>query len=219
MLNSKYSKFLTILLIVIVVAIVGLLGFLGINLIKKAITQSDAEKFTESFEDQVSDENNKTDNSDAQNPLDGIESAETGSGSKKYTYKGFEVCGTIEIPKTNVKYPILAKVSKKALETSVAIQYGVGLNKPGNTVIVGHNYRNGTFFSNNKKLQDGDSIYITDTEGTKLKYVIYKKYETTPEDTEYMLRDTNGKREVSLSTCTDDSSKRIIVLAVAEQDR
>lgn len=104
------------------------------------------------------------------------------------------------------------------METSVAIQYGVGLNVPGNTVIVGHNYRNGLFFSNNKKLSNGDSIYITDNSGTKLKYVIYNKYETTPEDTDYMLRDTGGKREISLSTCTDDSSKRIIIWARAEQD-
>ncbi len=36
------------------------------------------------------------------------------------------------------------------------------LNKPGNTVIAGHNYRNSRFFSNNKKLNIGDKIYVTD---------------------------------------------------------
>ena len=41
--------------------------------------------------------------------------------------------------------------SPKALETSVVVLYGVGLNQPGNTTIAGHNYRNGLFFSNNKK--------------------------------------------------------------------
>ena len=125
----------------------------------------------------------------------------------------------IEIPKTKIKYPILEKVSKKGLETSVCIQYGKGLNIPGNTVIVGHNFRNGLFFSNNKKLSNGDSIYITDNLGQKVKYIIYNKYETTPEDTEYMLRNTDGKREISLSTCTDDSSKRTIIWAVAEEDK
>ena len=34
-----------------------------------------------------------------------------------------------------------------------------------------------------------------------------------------MLRDTAGKREVSLSTCTDDSSKRLIIWAKAEEDQ
>ena len=217
MMDSKYSKFLTILLIVVVVAIVCLLGYLGIDLIIRLKKNNDADKFVEQYEDAVIGED-KEDNSNAENPIDSIESVDS-SGKRKYTYKGFEVYGTIEIPKTKVKYPVLAKVSKKGLETSVCMQYGVGLNQPGNTVIVGHNYRNGLFFSNNNKLTNGDSIYITDKSGTKLKYVIYNKYETTPEDTEYMLRDTGGKREVSLSTCTNDSSKRIIIWAVAEDDR
>ncbi len=216
-LDTKYSKFLTILLIVVIVGIVGLLGYLGVDLFKKLHTENDAEKFAQQFEDDVTGKDNE-DNSDAENPLDSIESSESANG-KTYTYKGFEVGGTIEIPKTNIKYPVLTKVSKKGLETSVAIQYGVGLNQVGNTVIVGHNYRNGLFFSNNKKLSNGDSVYITDNSGNKVKYVIYNKYETTPEDTDYMLRDTAGKREVSLSTCTDDSSKRLIIWAKAEEDQ
>lgn len=216
-LDSRYSKFLTVLLIVVIVGIVGLLAYLGIDLFKKLHTENDAEKFAQQYEDDVTGKDND-DNSDAENPLDDIESSETANG-KTYKYKGFDVAGTIEIPKTNIKYPVLTKVSKKGLETSVAIQYGVGLNEIGNTVIVGHNYRNGLFFSNNKKLSNGDSIYITDNSGTKIKYVIYNKYETTPEDTDYMLRDTAGKREISLSTCTDDSSKRLIIWAKAEQDQ
>ena len=214
--DSKYSNFLTVLLIIVIVGIVGLLGYLGFDLIKRIITQNDAEKFTEQYEEDVTGKD-KEDNSDAENPLEGIESSEV-NGVKKYKYKGFDVDGIIEIPATKIKYPVLTKVSKKGLETSVCIQYGVGLNKIGNTVIVGHNYRNNLFFSNNKKLNNGDSIYITDNSGTKLKYVIYNKYETSPEDTDYMVRDTAGKREISLSTCTDDSSKRIIIWAKEQSE-
>lgn len=218
--DSRYSKFLTILLIVVIVGIVGLLGYLGFDLIKKFRTQNEAEKFAQQFENYVKDnDENSENNNSAENPLDNIESSESSTGTKTYKYKGFDVSGTIEIPKTNIKYPVLTKVSKKGLETSVAIQYGVGLNQVGNTVIVGHNYRNSLFFSNNKKLANGDNIYITDNSGTKVKYVIYNKYETTPEDTDYMLRDTAGKKEISLSTCTDDSSKRLIIWAKEEQDQ
>ena len=39
-------------------------------------------------------------------------------------------------------------------------------------------------------------------------------YETDPNDSDYMLRDTNGKREISLSTCTDDASARLVIWAV-----
>ena len=78
------------------------------------------------------------------------------------------------------------------------------------------NYRNGLFFSNNKKLSNGDEIYITDETGTTIKYIIYSMYETTPDDASYMTRDTMGRREISLSTCNDDSSRRLIILAAEE---
>ena len=124
--------------------------------------------------------------------------------------------GTMEIPATDFEYPILEKVTKKSIETSVAFQWGAGINQVGNSVIVGHNYRNGLFFSNNKKLNIGDKIYITDNSGTKLTYTIYDKFETAENDTSFFQRDTAGKPEVSLSTCTDDSSARLIILARVE---
>ena len=70
-----------------------------------------------------------------------------------------------------------------------------------------------TFFSNNKLLQVGDKIYITDVTGTKVEYSIYKTYTTSDMDFSYATRDTNGKREISLSTCTTDASKRLVIWA------
>ena len=40
-----------------------------------------------------------------------------------------------------------------AIEVAVAVLSGPGVNQVGNTLIIGHNYRNGTFFSNNKKFK------------------------------------------------------------------
>ena len=108
------------------------------------------------------------------------------------------------------------KVTKKSIETAVAFLYGSGINQPGNSVIIGHNYRNGLFFSNNKKLNIGDKIYITGNDGKKVTYTIYNKFEATPEDTSFYQRDTGGKAEVTLSTCTDDSKARLIICAKAE---
>ena len=135
------------------------------------------------------------------------------SNSEGLTYKGFKVAGVIEIPKTKVKYNVLDDPSAKAMEVGITIIYGPGLNQTGNTVLAGHNYRNGTFFSNNNKLSSGDKIYITDLSGKKVTYTIYKKYKTDPNDFSYATRNTNGKREISLTTCTDDSSARIIIWA------
>ena len=223
MFESKYSKVLTVILIIVIVAIVGLLGFLAFDFIQNYIISNDASKFVEDFKGEVNAEDNTAiadgnTTGDGTNPFDQIQSENTNSGdtSQKKMYKGFEMLGTIEIPATNCNYPILAKVSPKSLETAVVFQWGAGLNQVGDSVIIGHNYRNGLFFSNNKKLNIGDKIYITDNNGTQLTYTIYDKFETTPEDTSFYQRDTAGRPEVTLSTCTDDSSARLIILARVE---
>lgn len=226
MFDSKYGKFLTVLLIVVIIAIIGLLGYLGYDYYEKYFISKDTAEFVDSFASENENTTNETPNNNTStvdvdsNILDQIQSTEqTNSGGttkKRKTYKGFNVVGTIEIPKTKLKYPILETVTKKSIETAVAVMYGPGPNKVGNTTIMGHNYRNGLFFSNNKKLEVGDKIYITDLDGKKLTYTIYNKYETTPEDAEYMTRNTKGATEISLSTCTDDSKARLIIWAKAD---
>ena len=137
---------------------------------------------------------------------------------KKVYYEGFVKLGTIEISKTGISYPILDDISQKALETAVGVLYPTNarLNEPGNVVIIGHNYKNGKFFSNNKKLQVGDKIKVTDNNAKSLTYTIYEIFETTPEDTEYITRERpEGSIEISLSTCTDDVKNRLIILARA----
>lgn len=219
MFESKYSKVLTVILVIVIIAIIGLLGFLGYEYYQNYIITKDTSEFVDNFQGDVSDgtpTDNDTENLNGTNPFDQIKDATTGSSSKKQTYKGFGVLGTMEIPTINFKYPVLEKVTKKSIETSVAFLYGSGLNKAGNSVIIGHNYRNGLFFSNNKKLNIGDKIYVTDNDGNKVTYTIYNKFETTPEDTSFYQRDTAGKPEITLSTCTDDSSARLIIFARPE---
>lgn len=133
---------------------------------------------------------------------------------EKVYMEEYEVMGKIEIPKTGVEYPVLERVTVRSIEIAVAIAYGPGLNEVGNTVIYGHNYRNGLFFSNNKKLSNGDKIYITDKYGEKVTYEIYNIYQTTANDATYFTRDTEGRREISLQTCTDSGDGRIIIWAV-----
>ena len=222
MFESKYSKLLTVILVVVIVGIIGLLGFLAYDYFQNAMITKDTSDFVDNFQGEVVDGSaNNTDNEngseEGENPFNQIKDAQTASSSsKRRTYQGFGVLGTMEIPAIKFKYPVLEKVTKKSIETAVAFLYGAGLNQPGNTVIIGHNYRNGLFFSNNKKLNINDKIYITDNDGKKLTYTIYNKFETTPEDTSFYQRDTGGKPEVTLSTCTDDSKARLIICAKAE---
>ena len=220
--SKKYSNFLTILLIVIVVAIVAIIGVLGYKYYETYINKNSAEDFVDTFGDSNVEGDSKEDNSTNDIEFDGVNDAEASEGTstsgKKKQYNGFDVAGTIEIPATGLKCPILEQYeySPKALETSVVVLYGVGLNQPGNTTIAGHNYRNGLFFSNNKKLNVGDKIYITDSTGKRLAYTIYNKFEAAENESDYITRDTQGAIEISLTTCTDDSKARTIILARAD---
>lgn len=228
MLNSKYSKVLTIILIIAIVIIVGLLVFIGIDWYKAYTVGKDTQNSLDQFNSYIENNQNNDNNANFENNIDNNNIIEepnnnniieepsdnnNNSNSEGLTYKGFKVAGVIEIPKTKVKYNVLDDPSAKAMEVGITIIYGPGLNQTGNTVLAGHNYRNGTFFSNNNKLSSGDKIYITDLSGKKVTYTIYKKYKTDANDFSYATRNTNGKREISLTTCTDDSSARIIIWA------
>lgn len=130
-------------------------------------------------------------------------------------YNGFVVVGYIEIPKINLSYPVLESGSDISLEASVGVMYPPNpvLNAPGNVIVMGHNYRNGKFFSNVNKLSIGDTVIIEDLDGKKLTYTIYDMYEVTPEEVSYITRETNGGTEITLYTCTDDGARRLIALA------
>ena len=47
-------------------------------------------------------------------------------------------------------------------------------------------------------------------------YTIYNKYEVAENEADYITRDTQGATEISLTTCTDDSKARTIILAKAD---
>ena len=216
--NSKYSNVLTIVLVVAIILIIGIIGFLGYRVYTNSSQKNNTEDFVDSYnnnsntsKDPSKDESSEV-NSDWIAGLEGNQNISSEMGVQ--TYKGFVLYGTIEIPATNVSYPIL-DYSASALEEGICRVYGQ-LNQVGNATLYGHNYKDGRFFANNKKLNIGDKVYITDSTGVKKSYTIYNKYETASNDSSYMERDTEGAIEVSLSTCTDDVQARLVILARAD---
>lgn len=236
--NSKYSGFLTIILVLIIIAIIGIIGFLGFKYYQTYVVKNNSEEFVDAFGQTQNNSNtslipnNNTsiippnENNDKNDEYfigvnEGSNNSTGGSSSSsnnKPKYNGYLTSGTIEIPVTKLKSPILAKseYSPSALETAVVELYGPGLNQVGITTISGHNYRNGTFFSDNKKLNIGDKIFIKDLTGKRLSYTIYDKFEAEENYADYMVKDTQGAIEIALSTCTDDAKARIIILARAD---
>lgn len=226
MLETKYEKLLTIILSIVVIAVLILLGFLGYDVAKKYSTKKTVAEVLNKFDDSIEnneDQNNSTvenvtvSNVEVDNANNSNNSNSNNGSGKTIQFQGYNVVGKMEIPAIDLEYHILEKATPSSIEAALAVQYTAnGLNEVGNTLIVGHNYRNGSFFGSNDKLQLGDKVYITDTTGRRIKYNIYNIYETSPEDGDFIMRDTNGKREVSLSTCTDNSKARLIIWAVEE---
>lgn len=224
MFESKYSKALTIVLVVVILVIVILLGCLSYDYIKKYNTSKQASDFVENYEGNITTSNDNSSNEniikenvtlDSTNETP-ISSSTSGTTSGKKKYKNFTVVGTMKIPAINLEYPIVEEVTTKSLETALVALYpnGDNLNQVGNTVVIGHNYRNGMFFSNLKKLTNGAKIYVTDYRGKTVTYQVYNKFEASSTDTSFYTRDTAGLAELTLSTCTDASNdQRTIIFA------
>lgn len=143
--------------------------------------------------------------------------------SKKYTTaKGFQytIDSKIYIPSLGIEYPVLlgatgtVEETDDLLKTSPTKFHGYNLDVPGNYCIVGHNYRNSKFFSKVPTLKNGDIIEVTQmSTDQKRNYVVYDKYNVDPNDRDCTSQLTNGKKEITLITCTNDSKQRVIVKA------
>ena len=135
-----------------------------------------------------------------------------------YTYS---TIASINIPKINVNYSIIDGETDSVEETDALLKisptkfWGPDPNTVGNFCVVGHNYRNSKFFSKVPNLENGDIIEITDSNNKTLRYSVYSKYEVDPNDISCIDQNTNGKKEVTLITCTSDSKLRVIVKARA----
>ena len=219
MINSKYNKVLTVILVIVVIVIFALLGFWGYQTYRKYFQERDIDTALEEFNQTITNSTRRNEFTGSE-PINftamdnGISNSSSGNSTNEVvTYNGFTVVGRMEIPDIDLDLPVLERATRNSLEQSIGVLMGPGLNQVGNTIIVGHNYRNGTFFSRNEELENGDEIYITDTSGTRIEYTIYNIYTTSSEDSDYITRDTAGKREISLSTCTDDSRYRLVIWA------
>lgn len=130
-------------------------------------------------------------------------------------YEGYQVIGTIEIPKIDIKYPILIESNEDSLSKSVTRVGNGKVNEIGNLCIAGHNYIDGSMFGKIDKLENGDEIYILDLYGNKQTYKVFNKYITNPNDVSVLENAKTDKKEVTLITCTNGNKNRLIINAEA----
>ena len=59
------------------------------------------------------------------------------------------------------------------------------------------------------------TIEITDLDDQTVKYAVYDKYTVDPNDVSCTSQLTNGKKIITLITCTNDSQQRVVIKAEA----
>lgn len=122
----------------------------------------------------------------------------------------------VTIPSLDISYPVLTTAQEsidEVLKISLVKFWGGDPNEVGNYVVVGHNYKNKKMFGKLSGINIGDEVELTDLTGRTLKYQVYDKYKVDPNDTRCTSQRTNGNKEITLITCTNYGTQRLVVKA------
>lgn len=128
-------------------------------------------------------------------------------------FKGYKIEGILEIPKINIKYPIINHTNEETMKVSVTKFSGPQANEIGNYTIAGHNNKDGTMFGKTKYLQIGDKIKLTNLKNETIEYEVFKIYSIDPRDVSCVESVEQGTREITLITCTNGHKNRLITKA------
>lgn len=162
------------------------------------------------------DDNEETENAQTIEPAIIEDRKENTSGVLKYTTENgteYSVESFIRIPRLGIEYPVISETSEELLKISVNKYWGPAPNEEGNYCIVGHNYKSKKMFGRLSEVVNNDIVELEDTSGNVVKYIVYDRYTVEPTDTDCTSQLTNGRKEVTLITCTNYGKQRLVVKA------
>ena len=193
----KIYKFIFIILIILSIIVIGLIGY----------------KYYSSYANEKRNQDTVT-----------LFSNYKSNNEENLIMEGYKVIGIVKIPKINIEYPILdletynPEETNEPMKFSIVKYWGVGVNEYGNISIAGHNKYDGTMFGKTKYLEIGDIVELTDLNKTTIKYNIYDKFVTDPNDITILSTTDESIREVTLITCTNGNKARLILKAKEIKD-
>lgn len=129
-------------------------------------------------------------------------------------YSNKKVIAIITIDKIGLKSPILREQTEENLKVAPVKFSGVDPNEVGNFCIAGHNYGNSRHFGKLSSLTNGDIVKIKDAKGNNLEYKVYSTKIVNENDLSCISQGTDGKKEITLITCTKRSNERLAVKCV-----
>ena len=118
-----------------------------------------------------------------------------------------------EIPRLDIKVPVLEGTGQKALQVSAGHFEGTGGLGKGNYCICGHNSTiYAEIFNDLDQIRVGDDMYLVDNDEkhTKYRYTVSDYRIVEPDDTS-VLRDF-GDNRITVISCTDDGKQRQVVV-------
>ena len=123
-----------------------------------------------------------------------------------------------EIPRLNVKVPVLEGTDNKALQVSAGHFEGTGALGKDNYCIAGHNSTiYAEIFNDLDQIEIGDEMYLVDTDEKRTRYCyIVTEYKIVQPSDTWVLNDY-GDNRLTVISCTDDGTMRQVVVGILKQ--
>lgn len=214
--NEKKHMSFKIVQYIIGYIIVGILGYMAYGFYIEAKVRTVEEGKREQF---LAEQNVQTNDYSKvkQNNERKQEKAKQDFISVPTKYEGYKVDCRLEVPKIKLNTNVLTNYTKSGLKICASKYYGPSANEVGNYCIAGHNYNKKNMFNHLINLKIGDNIYLTDNNNGKVEYIIYDMYRVRPENVEPLSQETGEEKEITLITCVNYSTKRLVVKAIARK--
>lgn len=124
--------------------------------------------------------------------------------------EGYSVLGKVKIENLGIDTYILDSVEADALKLASGKLIGNELNEEGNFCIIGHNYDD--IFLKLLEIEKSEEIIIVDRDENETKYKVVDVKTIEPDELDVLL-DVDGKTQITLITCENTASTRLVVVA------
>lgn len=123
-----------------------------------------------------------------------------------------------EVPRLNIKVPVLEGTDSKALQVSAGHFEGTGALGKGNYCIAGHNSTiYAEIFNDLDQIQIGEEMYLVDTDDNRTRYLyIVTEYRIVKPNDTWVLNDFDDNR-LTIISCTDDGTQRQVVVGILKE--
>ena len=126
----------------------------------------------------------------------------------------------LEIPRLDIKVPVLEGTDSKSLEVAAGHFIGTGSVGYGNYCIAGHNSTiYAEIFNDLDKIELGDKMYLYDKDDNRTRYTYTVTEYKVIEPNEIGILNDYGDDRLTIVSCTDDGKYRQVVVGIKNENQ